>query len=337
MKGTGTITPTVRRGDGPVTAFCRQQYRQYNALELMRAGDAFRAHVASGGKMMLTLAGAMSTAELGKSVAALIRAGKVHCISCTGANLEEDVFNLIGHFDYQPLPGYRDLQPADEAALAKASTPRVTSVALPEKTAVAPVIDAISKRWAVADRAGDSKFPHEYFYDLLLHGDLEPRYQIDPKDSWLLAAAEVDLPLVVPGWEDSTVGNAFASALLRGELRHSTTVKSGIDYMLALAGWYAHESPGHRMGFFQIGGGIAGDFPICVIPMLHLELDRTDLPLLTYFCQISEAITSFGGYSGALPNEKISWGKIAKDADTFVIESDATICFPLVAANVLGW
>lgn len=330
------ITPTVRKGDGPITAYCRNHFRQYNALELMRAADAYRELVDGGGKMIVTLAGAMSTAELGKSLAPMIRAGKIHLISCTGANLEEDVFNLVGHFDYQPLPNYRDLQPADEAKLAAKSTPRITSVALPEEQAVAPVLDAITPLWKKADSTGVSKFPHEFFYDLLLSGALQDKYQADPKDSWLLAAAEADLPMVVPGWEDSTLGNAFASAILRGELQHSSTVKGGIDYMMALAAWYAHEAPGHAMGFFQVSGGIAGDFPICVVPMLQLELDRKDLPLLTYFCQISDSTTSYGGYSGALPNEKISWGKLDKMAQTFVIESDATICFPLVAANVLG-
>lgn len=330
------IPPTVRKGDGPVTAYCRANFRQYNALELMRAGDAYREFVQSGGKMMVTLAGAMSTAELGKSLAQMIRAGHVALISCTGANLEEDVFNLVGHFDYKPLPDYRDLQPEEEQQLADDGTPRVTTVALPEEQAVTPVTDALFMRWQAADRAGRSAFPHQYFFELLRDGDVAHLYQIPVEDSWLYAAMERDLPMVVPGWEDSTCGNAFAAACIGGAIRHTTTVKSGVDYMLALAAWYAQESPGSRMGFFQIGGGIAGDFPICVIPMLHLELGRDDLPKLEYFCQITDATTSYGGYSGALPNEKISWGKIAKDAETFVIESDATICAPLLFANVLG-
>ncbi len=90
------------------------------------------------------------------------------------------------------------------------------------------------------------------------------------------------------------------------------------------------------VGFFQIGGGIAGDFPICVVPMLEQDLER-DTPLWGYFCQISDSTTSYGSYSGAVPNEKITWGKLDGNTPKFIIESDATIVAPLVFAYVLGW
>jgi deoxyhypusine synthase len=64
--------------------------------------------------MMITLAGAMSTGELGISLAEMIRQGKVDIISCTGANLEEDVMNLVAHSHYKRIPNYRDLTPQQE-------------------------------------------------------------------------------------------------------------------------------------------------------------------------------------------------------------------------------
>ena len=41
--------------------------------------------------------------------------------------------------------------------------------------------------------------------------------------------------------------------------------------------------------------------------------------------------------SGAVPNEKITWGKLGIDTPRFIIESDATIVAPLIFASVLGW
>ena len=124
----------------------------------------------------------------------------------------------------------------------------------------------------------------------------------------MIAAAEKNLPMVVPGWEDSTLGNIFASYCIKGELQAST-MKSGIEYMMWLADYYTNNAGEEGIGFFQIGGGIAGDFPVCVVPMLAKDLEREDTPFWSYFCQISDSTTSFGSYSGAVPTEKITWGK----------------------------
>ena len=287
---------------------------------------------------MITLAGAMSTGELGKTLAEMIRQGKVQAICCTGANLEEDVFNLVGQDEYLPLPEYSDLTQKDEARLRRQGYNRVTDVAIPDKKVVEPVSKAILALWQDAEAHQESKLPHAYLYDLLLRGTLSHLYQGDPRDSWMLAAAERQLPLVVPGWEDSTLGNEYAAALIRGEIKDSRTVLTGIDYMIALSMWYEDIAVrlGQPVGFFQIGGGIAGDFPICVVPLLRLNMGRKDVPLWQYFCQITDATTSYGGYSGALPNEKITWGKLAPGNPSFNIESDASIVAPLIFAMVLG-
>jgi deoxyhypusine synthase len=81
---------------------------------------------------------------------------------------------------------------------------------------------------------------------------------------------------------------------------------------------------------------MAGDFPICVGPMLHQDRERTGVPLWGYFCQISDSTTSYGSYSGAVPNEKITWGKLGAKTPKYIVESDATICAPLIFAWVLG-
>ena len=321
---------------GKVSQFILEHYKHFNAASLVDAAKAYEAQIEKGNKMMITLAGAMSTAELGKSLAEMIRQDKVHIISCTGANLEEDVFNLVAHDHYKRIPHYRDLSPAEEKELLDNHFNRVTDTCIPEAEAMRAIEQHLFKAWSEANENGESHFPHEYFYKILLSGDLEKEYQIDPKDSWLLAAAKKNIPIIVPGWEDSTCGNFFASYCIEQKLLPST-MKSGIEYMMTLAKWYEENTKQSGLGFFQIGGGIAGDFPICVVPMLHQDLEMEDIPMWSYFCQISDSTTSYGSYSGAVPNEKITWGKLLPETPKFVIESDATIVAPLIFAYLLNW
>jgi len=286
--------------------------------------------------MLVTLAGAMSTAELGLSLAEMIRRGKVHAICCTGANLEEDVFNLVAHEHYVRIPHYRHLSPEEEEQLLDRHLNRVTDTCIPEHEAIRRIEKAVLEEWERADKGNQQFFPHEFMYKILRSGVLKQHYQIDPKDSWLLAAAEKNLPMFVPGWEDSTLGNIFAAHCMAGDVKNVHTVRTGIEYMMILADWYKKKSKQASIGFFQIGGGIAGDFPICVVPMLQQDLQLADTPRWGYFCQISDSTTSYGSYSGAVPNEKITWGKLSASTPKFIIESDATIVAPLIFAHVLG-
>lgn len=322
---------------GPITDFLNHHFRHFNAAALIDAANGYTAHLADNGKMMISMAGAMSTAELGLSLAEMIRQDKVHLISCTGANLEEDVFNLVAHDFYERVPHYRDLSPADEEELFDRHMNRVTDTCIPEEEAMRRMERAMLEVWNEADQAGKRYFPHEFLYQVLNSGKYTEYYQIDPKNSWMLAAAEKNLPMVVPGWEDSTLGNMYSAAVIRGEVKNVHTVRTGIEYMTWLADFYTETTKDASLGMFQIGGGIAGDFPICVVPMLHQDLQRTNVPLWGYFCQISDSTTSYGSYSGAIPNEKITWGKLGKETPKYVIESDATIVAPLLFAHVLGW
>ncbi len=321
---------------GPISQFIVEHYKHFNSAALVDAAAAYEAQLEKGNKMMITLAGAMSTAELGKSLAEMIRQDKVQIISCTGANLEEDIMNLVAHSHYKRVPEYRDLSPKEEWDLLEKGLNRVTDTCIPEEEAFRRLQKHIHKIWKEAQDNGDRFFPHEYMYKMLLSGVLEQYYEIDPKNSWMLAAAEKNLPIIVPGWEDSTMGNIFASYCLKGELAPST-MKSGIEYMTFLADWYTENTKDNGIGFFQIGGGIAGDFPICVVPMLYQDMERTNTPFWSYFCQISDSTTSYGSYSGAVPNEKITWGKLDIDTPKFIVESDATIVVPLIFAYLLGW
>jgi len=321
---------------GEISDFMRHHYRHFNSAAVIDASEAYVRHLDQNGSMLVTLAGAMSTAELGISLAEMIREDKVHAICCTGANLEEDIFNLVAHDHYVRIPHYRHLTPEQEEQLLEQHLNRVTDTCIPEEEAMRRIERFVLARWMDADQSGERFFPHEFLYASLRSGELEPHYQIDPANSWLIAACEQDLPLFVPGWEDSTLGNMYAAHCIAGDVEHVDTVRSGIEYMMDLADWYQDVSEESSIGFFQIGGGIAGDFPICVVPMLEQDLQLDNVPRWGYFCQISESTTSYGSYSGAVPNEKITWGKLAAGTPKFVIESDATIVAPLIFAYVLG-
>ena len=313
-----------------VRDFIQRNYRHFNAGTLSDCIESIRQFLDSNGRLMITLAGAMSTAEIGKTLAPAIRSQKVHAICCTGANLEEDLFGLVARSDYERIPNWRELTPSDDLNLHERGLNRVTDVAIPEQEAIRYIEKQIMELWKDAEAAGDRRYPHEYIYDLLLHGNLD--FDVDPQDSWLMAAADANLPIFTPGWEDSTLGNILVARVIDLTLSSQDIVLSGLHAMQALAEWYREDdSP---TGLLQVGGGISGDFPICVVPMLRQDVG-IDVNLWSWFAQISESRPSYGGYSGAPPSEKISWGKLSPDTPKFVIESDASIVLPLKLEAIL--
>lgn len=328
-------TESLPRTETAVKEFLKHHFRHFNAAVVVDAAEAYCRHLATGGKMLMTLAGAMSTAELGLSLAEMIRRDKVHAICSTGANLEEDIFNLVAHDHYHRVPHYRSLTADEELALREQGLNRVTDTCIPEEEAMRRIERHVLRFWQQADREGKCFFPYEYLYQLLRTGAIEQFYQIDPKDSWVVAACEKNLPIFTPGWEDSTLGNIFVANVLRKDVSGFHVVKSGVEQMAALVDWYKQNTRETSVGFFQIGGGIAGDFAICVVPLIIQDL-KERCRLWGYFCQISDSTTSYGSYSGAVPNEKITWGKLDRDTPRFVIESDASIVAPLIFAYLLG-
>ncbi|MBF0623382.1 MAG: deoxyhypusine synthase family protein [Magnetococcales bacterium] len=316
----------------PILDFVLRNYKNFNARATRDALLAYWRHIEAGGRMFWAMGGAMSSAQLGISLAPAIRAGLVHGLSVTGANLEESLFRLVAHDHYRDFPDYRYFRKEDDTRILEAQMRRVTDTSIPEDEAFRAVEKIIVPMWQDATRTGRRRFWHEYFYDLIQA--VEPQRHSGPPDqSWLLAAARARLPLVTPGYEDSTFGNIFASYVKSGEC-DAGIVKSGIEYMAWFYDRYRELSEGPGVGFFQIGGGIAGDFPICVVPSIKYDLQQPVKPW-AYFCQISDSTTSYGSYSGATPNEKITWDKLTAATPMFVIESDATIVAPLMLDALL--
>lgn len=316
----------------PILDFVLTNYKNFNARSTRDALLAYWEHVSSGGKMFWAVAGAMSSAQLGITLSPAIRAGLVHGLSVTGANLEESLFRLVAHHSYKDFPEYRYLSKEDDAKILADRMRRVTDTSIPEDEAFRAVEKIIVPMWKRATENGERRFWHEYFYEVIQA--IEPSaHEGNPEECWLLAAARQRLPIVVPGYEDSTFGNIFASYVKSGECSASI-VKSGIEYMADFYDRYQELSSGLGVGFFQIGGGIAGDFPICVVPSIKYDLSEAVKPW-AYFCQISDSTTSFGSYSGATPNEKITWDKLTEKTPMFVIESDATIVAPLILSALL--
>jgi deoxyhypusine synthase len=316
----------------PTLEFVLRNFKNFNARATRDALLAYWRHVEGGGRMFWAVAGAMSSAQLGITLAPAIRAGLVHGLSVTGANLEESLFRLVAHHSYIDFPNYRYFTKDDDTRILNQRMRRVTDTSIPEDEAFRAVEKFIVPMWKKASEAGDRRFWHEYFYELIQAID-PSLYEGDPEECWLLAAARAKLPIVVPGYEDSTFGNIFASHVKTNECG-AGIVKSGIEYMVDFYDRYRELSAGAGIGFFQIGGGIAGDFPICVVPSIKYDLEQPVKPW-AYFCQISDSTTSYGSYSGATPNEKITWDKLTQDTPMFVIESDATIVVPLLLSALL--
>jgi len=311
--------------------FILKNYKNFNSRALKDALIAYHRHMEKGGKMLWAVAGAMSSAQLGITMAPAIRAGLIHALSVTGANLEESLFRLVAHKSYKDFPDYRYFTKDDDTKILENRMRRVTDTSIPEDEAFRVVEKYIVPMWVEATKTGTRKFWHEYFYELVQKD--QSLYEGRPEESWLLAAAEKNLPIVVPGYEDSTFGNIFASHVKTGEV-DASIAKSGIEYMANFYDQYQELSKGEGIGFFQIGGGIAGDFPICVVPSIKYDLQQEVRPW-AYFCQISDSTTSYGSYSGATPNEKITWDKLTRDTPMFVVESDATIVAPLMLTALL--
>lgn len=323
--------------ESPISRFIDRHFKHFNSRALRDAADGYRNHIEQNGKMLVALGGAMSTAEIGLSMAEMIRQGKIHAISCTGANLEEDLFNLVAHDAYRSIADYRSLSAEDDAELFAQQLNRVTDTCLPNEVIWNKLETPFMDVWTEADRNNHRISPQEAIVRLLRSGRLSTSYQADPRNSWLVAAVEGNIPIFVPAWEDSSLGNMYAAACIRGDIKNVNTITSGIETMVALADWYSRVAAESPVGFFQIGGGVSGDFAICVVPMLHEDLSRLEVPRWKYFCQIGDSVTSYGSYSGAPPNEKVSWGKLDLDTPSYMIESDATIVVPLIFAYVLGW
>ncbi len=316
----------------PILDFVLTNFKNFNARATRDATLAYWKHIEGGGKMFWAVAGAMSSAQLGITLAPAIRGGLIHGLSVTGANLEESLFRLVAHGHYQDFPDYRYLRKQDDTRILDQRMRRVTDTSIPEDEAFRAVEKIIVPMWKEASRKGERRFWHEYFYAVILALG-KKHFQGNPEACWLLAAAKANLPIVVPGHEDSTFGNIFASYVKTGEC-DARIVKSGIEYMAEFYGQYQQLAKGRGIGFFQIGGGIAGDFPICVVPSIKYDLQQPVKPW-AYFCQISDSTTSYGSYSGATPNEKITWDKLTEKTPMYVIESDATIVAPLMLRALL--
>lgn len=339
LQSTAKLTTTFPTGTGTIRAFMDKHYLHFNSRETVAAAKAYEDHINAGGKMLVTLAGAMSTAKLGQSLSRLIRADKIHAICCTGANLEEDVFTLLANNEYELCPQWRALSAEEETALYDRGFNRVTDTCIPE-TIMRHIEKRLIARWQKACQENKRYFPSQIMMDVVREPDLKQHYQLPADYSWLLAAAEKNIPVFTPGWEDSTTGNFFAARVIQGVVPHHQCVKTGTEQMQALVEWYLKNcnagTDKPSIGFFQVGGGIAGDFAICSVPLIIQDLEREDAPFWGYFCQISDAVTSYGGYSGAVPNEKITWGKLNAQTPKFMIQSDATIVAPLMFSYVLG-
>lgn len=341
---TGTVSELVRGSERPVSDFAERTLRHCNGGATLQAALWLKKHLDDGGKMIVTIAGAMSSFQVGITLAELIRKGKVHLVSATAANHEESYYRYVAHSHYAYIPRYTELTPEQEAELRDAGLRRITDTFLPEDESVRIMEPHLVKMWQDAQAKGERCFPHEYFRRLYSEKLIKPDPMANPGDCWTHAAYEKDIPIVIPGFEDSTMGNIFASYTYDGKYRKDKNVvldpaimKSGLEYFTWMYDWYmdaARESP---IAFLQLGGGIAADFPICIVPSLKHDLQlHGGVRDWAGFVEIGSSPMSYGSYSGAGGKEKITWDKLSTQSYYQIIQSDVTVAFPWISAILLG-
>jgi deoxyhypusine synthase len=337
-----TISETVKKKNNRVSAYAERTLNHCNGGSTLQAALWLKQHIKNGGKVVVTLAGALSSFQVGIMLAELIRKNKVHLVSATGANHEESYYRYVAHSHYAYIPRYTELTPKQEAELRDAGLRRITDTFLPEDESVRIMEPHLVKMWREAERKGESYYPHEYFRRLLKEKLISPDPKANPKDCWVYAAYEKNIPIVIPGFEDSTMGNVFSSYTYSGRYKSKSdlkisgsVMKSGLDYFHLMYDWYLTESKKHPIAFLQLGGGIAADFPICVVPSIKHDLKMHKVRDWAGFIEIGSSPMSYGSYSGAGGKEKITWDKLSTESYYQIIQSDVTVAFPWIAAILL--
>jgi len=342
-RASGTLSANIKDSTTPVSSFAQRTLLHCNGGSTMEAALWLKDHLANGGKLVITLAGALSSFQIGVALAELIRKDKVHLISATGANHEESYYRYVAHSHYANIPRYTELTPEQEMELRDAGLRRITDTFLPEDESVRIMEPHLLKMWQQAQEKGERYFPHEYFRRLFEEKLIQPDPQANPDDCWAYAAFEKNIPIVIPGFEDSTMGNIFASYTYDGPHKkdgdivlNGTVMKTGLEYFHTMADWYVEESQKAPIAFLQLGGGISADFPICVVPFLKSDLKiEGKVRDWAGFIEIGSSPMSYGSYSGAGGKEKITWDKLSTDSYYQIIQSDITVAFPWIAAILL--
>ncbi|MEK7145065.1 MAG: deoxyhypusine synthase family protein [Patescibacteria group bacterium] len=341
-KETGTLSANMKGSPTPVSTFAERTLLHCNGGSTMQAALWLKNHLQNGGKLIVTLAGALSSFEIGVILAELIRKNKVHLISATAANHEESYYRYVAHSHYANIPRYTELTPEQETELRDAGLRRITDTFLPEDESVRIMEPHLLEMWRGAQEKGERYFPHEYFRRLFTEKLIQPDPQANPDDCWAYATYQKNIPIVIPGFEDSTMGNIFSSYTYKGPHKNKEDVvldgavmKSGPEYFHLMYDWYLKESETSPIAFLQLGGGIAADFPICVIPSLKHDLKLKGVRDWAGFIEIGSSPMSYGSYSGAGGKEKITWDKLSTDSYYQIIQSDVTVAFPWIAAVLL--
>lgn len=341
-KTNGAITTNIRKSKKPISSFAELTLKHCNGGATLQAALWLKEHINNGGKVVVTIAGALSSFQVGVTLSELIRQDKVHLVSATAANHEESYYRYVAHSHYAYIPRYTELTPEQEAELRDAGLRRITDTFLPEEESVRIMEPHLLKMWKSAEKDGERYFPHEYFRRLYSENLIKPDPAANPEDCWTYAAYKKNIPIVIPGFEDSTMGNIFASYTYDGKYRtdkgprlNQNIMKSGLEYFTYLYDWYVDNSKKSPIAFLQLGGGIAADFPICVVPSIRHDLKKHNVRDWAGFIEIGSSPMSYGSYSGAGGKEKITWDKLSTSSYYQIIQSDVTVVFPWIAAVLL--
>lgn len=338
----------------PVSNWLVRTQLHCNGGKTVDAGLWLKDHCDQGGKIFLTMSGAGSSFQQGILIGELIREGKIAAISVTGANLEESLYRLVAHSCYAYIPDYTTLTRVEEKELDHAGLRRITDTFLPEEESVRIVLPQLEMLWREAEENGERLLWHEYFFRLFERNLITFDPAANPDDCWLYQAWLHKIPVLVAGPEDSTMGNIFSHACYNGKHDilskyklekpiNPAVVRPTFEYMHMLVEWYMDNTKERGLAFLQLGGGIAADFPICVVPHLKkdflgeqsIEMQEKIVRSWAGFIEIHTSPMSVGSYSGAGGPEKLTWSKLEIYAYMSQIFGDYMVNFSLIVALIL--
>lgn len=292
----------------------------FNARRLAEAAELFSRMIDENATIALTIAGAMTPIGMSGPVIELIKRGFIDFIICTGANIYHD---LHRPFDFPMQQGHWEV---DDNDLADNGIARIYDVFITEdQTLLGTDNELVKALFTVpTDEPISTAQLHQHLG--LTMGQLAPH----PERSFLICAAEHDVPVFTSSPGDSSVALNMITTHLRGR-------RILLDPILDILESTAIVRFADKNGVVEIGGGSPKNFYMQTQPALwqifhHASAGKGH----DYFIQLTTDAPHWGGLSGATPQEAKSWGKV-KDAkiDNVVVYSCASLTFPLLCQYVL--
>lgn len=260
--------------------------------------------------VFLGLAGAMVPAGMRNVIVTLMENRLIDVLVSTGANLYHDLYETIGHHHFIGTPR------VDDSKLREAKIDRIYDTYVDEDIFIK--LDREIAEWS-KQSLEDRPYTTREFFELL---GQEASKRSTGEKGILSTAAKLDIPVYCPAIGDSSIGIALAEA----DRKILFDMIEDVEETALLA-------VSKPTMVIYVGGGTPKNF-IQQTEVTNIVKNREALGH-KYAIQFVVDAPHWGGLSGCTFEEAVSWGKIAKDAESVTVVCDATIALPIVTAAVL--